>query len=121
MKLSEMNTVQASDAILKLAAPAANIMQDDEVFAIIEKMAQSEVGSPMKFIAANLVPIVTATLKTHREDMFTIVAALTGKTVKAVEHQRFTQTITDIRESLDKELLDFFKSSAGSMQTAEDN
>ena len=116
MKLSEMNTVQASDAILRLAQPATNIMQDDEVFKLVETMAQNT-KAPLKFIADNILPIATLACKSHRDDLIEIVAALTGKSIKAVREQRFTQTIADIKGSLDKELLDFFSSSGGSTPT----
>ncbi len=119
MKLSEMNTVEASNAILRLAQPATNIMQDDEVYKLIESMAQST-EAPLKFLAVNIVPIATVAFKNHRDDLIEVIAALTGKTVKTVREQRFTQTIADIRGCLDKELLDFFNSSAGSQKTAED-
>ena len=60
--------------------------------------------------------LAPALLKTHRDDLYAVVSALTGKTVAEIDAQKGLQTIKDIKESFDGELADFFKSAADTAQ-----
>ena len=110
MKISEMNTNQAADVLVRIADPASNIMHDKKVFDMLEKLATGNDSSPVKFFADNLTMVVTVLLKDHRNDVFEIVAALSEKTVEEVGNQNIKTTVFDIKESFDKDLLDFFGS-----------
>ena len=48
----------------------------------------------------------------HLDDLIAVAAALTGKTAEQVAAQRGTETIRDLMDCFDKDLIDFFKSSA---------
>lgn len=110
MKISQMTTDQAADALIRIAEPASNIMHDKNVFDMLEKLAKGNDDSPIKFIADNLPMVVTVLLKGHRNDVYEIVAALSEKAVEEVGKQNIKVTILDIKESFDKELFDFFGS-----------
>ena len=112
MKISQMTTDQAADVLVRIADPAANIMQDADTLKVIERLATGN-EKPFDFIAQNLVPVITVLLKDHRIDVFEIVAALSGKAVKDVAEQKITVTIKDIKESWDGDLIDFFASLKG--------
>ena len=111
MKISEMTTDQAADVLVRIADPAANIMHDKKVVDMLEQMATGKDVSPFKFIADNLGAVVAVLVGDHRGDLYEVVAALSGKTVKDVAAQKFTETVKDIRESWDGDLVDFFGSS----------
>jgi len=110
MKISQMTTDQAADALIRIAEPAANIMHDQDTIAVLEKLATGKDGDGLSFVADNLVPVATILLKTHREDMYEVLAALSAKKVEAIGKQKITETIKDIKECWDGELVDFFAS-----------
>ena len=109
MKISQMSTNQAADVLVKIAKPAAHIMHDKVTTKVLEGVAKGS-NEPVQFIADNLVPVVTVLLEAHRADVFEVVAALTGKTEKEIGDQSILTTITDIKESWDGDLMDFFGS-----------
>ena len=110
MKISKMTTDQAADVLVRIVEPAANIVHDEEVYKDLGGIVNGSNEDALKFLAANIVPITTALLKTHRLDVYEIVAALSEKTVDEVAKQKITVTIKDIKESWDGELLDFLGS-----------
>ena len=110
MKISEMTTNQAADVLVRIADPAANIMHDAETFSMLESISKSDATNAVTFIADNIVTIARVLLKNHRIDLFEVVAALTDKTVDDVANQKFTQTVKDLKDSWDGELVDFFGS-----------
>lgn len=110
MKISQMTTDQGADVTLRIAEPVSKIMHDEQFLAVIEQIAKGS-DNPVKFFADNIAQIANLALKSNRESVYEIVAALNGKTAQEIAEQRFVQTIKDIRESVDKDLIDFFGSS----------
>lgn len=113
MKLSEMTTGAACDCLLEIAVPVANIAEDESLVEVIrgfkadaENLTYIEIAA---MVARKIIPLA---LKNHREDMFVILSALTGKTAAQIESQPITQTIMDARGIVDRDLIDFFTSSA---------
>lgn len=113
MKISQMTTDQAADALIRIAEPAANIMHDEETLKVLEQMAKSKDTNGLSFFADNIVPISTVLLKTHRSDVYEVISALNGKNTEDIGKQKFTETIRDIRDCWDGELTDFFGSLKG--------
>ena len=109
MKISQMTTDQAADALIRIAPSAANIMHDEDTVATLEKVANGS-NNPLVFFADNLVPIANILLKDHRADFYEIVAALSNKTADDVANQKFPETILDVKNCLDGDLVDFFVS-----------
>lgn len=105
-----MTTNQAADVLVRIADPASNIMHDQGVVDMLQQLMDSDDSNPVKFIADNLTTVTTILLKDHRDDVFEIVATLAGKTASEVAEQRITETIKDIKESWDGELVGFFGS-----------
>lgn len=110
MKISEMTTNQAADVLVRIAVPASNIMHDKNVFDMLEHIAKGSDATLAKFLADNMTAVVTVLLKDHRNDVFEIVAALNDKDVDAVGNQNIKQTVLDIKNSFDRDLIDFFGS-----------
>lgn len=110
MKISQMSTDKAADVLVRIVEPAANMMHDDKVIDMLKSFSGGKDQTVAEFFGKNLVPIVCSLLKDHRTDVFEIVAALSDKTVDEVAEQKVPVTIVDIRDSVDKELIDFFGS-----------
>ena len=116
MKLCEMNSEQLAKALVALAAPVESIAKDEAVGkALADMQAKSKEGESVPMIAmmgdmvGRLVPVL---LGEHAGDLFTILAALTGKSAKEIKAQNGFLTIKEAKESFSTDLLDFFTSSA---------
>lgn len=113
MKLSQMTTDQAADVLVRIAEPAANLMHDDEMLAVIQRLAESDGSNALKFISDNLVAVTGVLLGSHKHDVYEILAALSGKDEATISGQKITDTIRDIRDCWDGDLLGFFGSLKG--------
>lgn len=111
MKISEMNTVQLSKCLVEISVPAANIMEDTEVTAILAEVGEMKEKTLIQGIGSLIRRVLPLALNKHADDAFTIIAALTGKTVAQVKKQNGLLTIRETIDSFDNELVDFFKSS----------
>lgn len=109
MKLSEMTTDQATDFLIRVAAPIANIMEDKETPEILKKFSGSR-DLPVTGIIANILPSVVAfATKKHKDDLYEIVGAFCGKPAKEVGKMNIMDTMKVLREGVDRDFLDFFK------------
>ena len=114
MKLSEMTTEQAADVLCELTPYIANITGDktltDELGKKFDVTGKS-VAELYVFAAKKYASILPVVLKTHREDVFGILAALNDTEIEVIAKQSIITTMFQIREMIkDKELVDFFKS-----------
>lgn len=118
MKLHEMDTETMADVICNISDPVSHIIDDKKIMDGIAKIAEKHdgetVANKVAVIIRTFVPIL---LKSHREDMFAIVAAMSGKKVNDVRHQPFMDTVMDIKNLADKDLLDFFTQHESAEQT----
>ena len=120
MKFSQLTTDKALDVLCEITPYIANIATDDELMAIIGKAVKREEMTRAGVLllgAEKLTKMVPVLLKTHRDDVYGVVAAVNGKTVDEIREQNFIKTTAQIVEVIkDKELLDFFKSCAEPMK-----
>ena len=113
MKLSEMNTRQMADALCKLAEPIGNMVADKQFTdAFASSLKRDQDGTIGEQLARAAKVVLPKMLGSHLDDLIAIAAALTGKTEDQVAMQKGTETIRDLMGCFDKELVDFFKSSA---------
>lgn len=108
MKLSEMTTDRAADALVRIADPAAEIVNDENVWKVIEKMGKMKnpnLRQQIAFIVREVAPVL---LRDHRDALYTVLSIMTGKTVVEIGAQPIKTTISDINASVDGELLSFF-------------
>lgn len=120
MKFSQLTTDKALDVLCEITPYIANIATDDELMAVIGKAVKREGMTRAGVLllgAEKLTKMVPVLLKTHRDDVYGVVAAVNGKTVDEIREQNFLKTSAQIVEVIkDKELLDFFKSCAEPMK-----
>lgn len=118
MKISELTNEQGLDALCEMTPYLGNILEDADLVAELRKKirleddaSRVEIYSAFIQKMTKLVPIV---LKTHRKDVYGIVAAVNGVPYETVNKQNFLKTMQDISDIVnDKTFKDFFKSLRG--------
>lgn len=121
MKISEMTNDQATEALIRLSVPFGNICDDDETMKLGEKYFKSREELPVIKAIGSALPQITAhLLKTHKEDVYEIIGALTFKSKSEVAKMNFKETLKILKESYDDTLRDFFQSSAARMKGTEE-
>ena len=111
MKISEMTNEQAADALIRLSVPFGNICDDEEALKMLDEYkAMGEM--PMIQTFGKLLPkFISYALKSHKDDLYEIIGALTFQTKEKVAKMNFVETIRVVRESYDEVLHSFFTSS----------
>lgn len=120
-KLSERSTDECLNTLCEITPYISNIVSDEEIMGNIGKAAPKKdmtaVGVMMS-ATGRIVKTAPLLLKTHREDVYQILAILGETTVDAISKQNFMVTLAQIRAVCkDKVLLDFFKSWANGDET----
>ena len=102
-----------AEALCKLTEPIGNMVADkactDALASALQRNQDGTIGEQLAHAAKAVLPQM---LGPHLDDLIAIAAALTGKTAGQVAEQRGTETIRDLMDCFDKELVDFFRSSA---------
>lgn len=111
MKISDMTNDQAAEALIRLAVPFGNICDDEEAVKMIDEYQKMGKQPVIQTIGKMLPQIVGYMFKTHKNDLYEIVGALTFKSVTQVAKMNFIETIKVIRESYDEVMSGFFISS----------
>lgn len=112
MKLSEMNTIELSKTLCKLAEPIGRIGADAAINNIFKDFSKENNGKTLFQSGTEVyVAIVPALLERHQEDTFSVISAMTGKSVDEIRAQNGMETIRDIKCFFDNDLMSFFKSS----------
>ena len=106
MKLSEMTTRQAAEAMVSLAAPVAVITSHPDFDECVKAFSgKKEDNQTILQLCLRLIPVF---LKDCYDATISVLSVLTGKTEKELDSQPIKQTIRDVRMSWDDELKDFF-------------
>ena len=120
MKISEMTNEQAADALIRLSVPFGNICDDEKMVEIITKYTEARKEPLIRAIGRIVPEAVSYALKEHREDLYEIIGALTGKTVVQVSKMKLVDTVQVFKDSYDEVLHGFFASSVKQIkETAE--
>lgn len=111
MKISQMTTDQAAACLVRISQPISNIMDDDNLRPAMERLVKGKNEPIIKLVAAMLPKLVPLAMQDHKQDVYEIVGALCDKPAEEIGKMKFIWTLHELRESLDKDLVDFFKSS----------
>ena len=114
MKLSAMTTEQATNAICLMAEPIGTIGQDAEFHPMIVAIGDAMQSDKFMATTIGISKAVPFLLKKHKQDTYTIICAMTGKTMEQVAHQNIVTTIKEVKEFFDKDFIELFMSSVGS-------
>lgn len=120
MKLSKLSTDKALDVLCEITPRIAAVVEDAEVSKVIEDMLpekkddeeekHSTYATAFGMIGGigKLAPLL---FRTHREEIYGILAAVNERPEEEIAAQGIMQTMTQFKEVFeDKEFLDFFKS-----------
>lgn len=110
MKITEMTTDQAAEALVKLSAPIGNICDDEDITKISVKYREMKEVENIRALGRLLPEIVAYALKKHKRDFYEILGVLIGKTPEEVGQMNFAETIKAVKGSYDEVLRDFFTS-----------
>ena len=119
MKISEMTNDQATETMIRLAVPFGNICEDEEAVKLIDEYRGMSKMPLIQTIGKLLPKLVTYMLKTHKNDLYEIVGALTFCTSEKVAKMNFVETVKVFRDSYDEVLASFFPSSITQMKNSE--
>lgn len=111
MKISQMTTDQAADVLLRISQPIANIIDDPEMEPMLKQLSESKKLSTTKLISTFLPKVTMLALKTHKQDMYEIAGALAQEPASKMGKKPVLEFVNIIKESVDQDLIDFFKSS----------
>ena len=114
MKLSQLTTEQALDALLQITPSVANIAHGknalDAIGAIADFDGLNARGVRM-VVVDRYAQFVTVLLRDHKDDLFNILAALNRAAPDEIKAQSMVETLRQIREVMDDtELTDFLSS-----------
>lgn len=117
MKISQMTTDEAADALVKMSEAVTAIVADSESVPLLSGL--SVAFEDREGLTAALMKLVPFLLKKHRHEFYTIIGALDGKTEEEIGKFNLLSTIRVVRDSFDKDLLDFFSNSGEQTQPGE--
>lgn len=111
MKISEMTNDQATQAMIKLAQPIANIMDDPNAESFFKELADQKDKKLLNTIGTVLPKAVAFCMKDHKKDLYEIISALTLIPSSKVGSMNFMETVKELKGSIDEDFIGFFKSS----------
>lgn len=122
MKLSELSTDQALDALCELTPYVSNIVSDETMVGAVGKVIEGaetlNVFGKALILTDRIGEIIPVLLKTHRPDIYGILSVVNQKEQREIAAQTAAETIRQVRELFgDRDLLAFFTSSARQAQT----
>lgn len=120
MKISEMTNDQATEALLRISGPFANIADDDDAMGMLDEIqAMQAAGIPLQRATVRMIPkFVEFGLSKHKKDFYEIVGALAMKPTGVVGKMNIVQTIQLLRESWDDITASFFPQFGGARKSS---
>lgn len=112
MRLSEIRGERVLDVIADITAPVINIASDEEAVAFFNPQPPKDGQTKTEAFAERMKVAAPALMKTHRDDLVSILATLDGVTVEEyVEGMTLGSVLVDVFELLTDEAFDDFLSS----------
>jgi len=110
MKLSELKTEELAELLCVLTPPVCRMARDPEVLAAFDKVSFGGMDAMPPLAGAALVweALIPLLMRRHRDDVYAVLAALTGKTAEGIARQRGLETLKDLQSVWDGELAAFF-------------
>lgn len=108
MKISEMTWEQGEQAMKRLAAPIANICDDEKIADVLKEFWERR-NLPNIMSWGKMVPqLVTACLVDHHEDLFEIIETLLEIPKAEIPKHNYVKVINGLQDSWDEVLRSFF-------------
>lgn len=115
MKFSELSTDKALDVMLQMTPHIDNIVNDKDVVSAIGKVIdpQDAISKYGVFLigVGRITEFIPILLSSHRNDVYGILSAASGKSAEEIAGQSFEKTKSQVKELLeDSGFMNFFKS-----------
>lgn len=120
MRLSEMTVEQSFDKIVELVPHITNILKHNEIKKLMKKVEiggatkEEKLNNGFDNTVAKIMPLVNLIFKECREDLFSITAIMTDRTVKEVKGLKVNTFLEDVMYIIkDEELIKLFTQRIG--------
>lgn len=121
MKLSEMNMRELAKTLQNLIDPLSKIAGSKEINACFSEISRKEQNGMTNLEKTNLMLVAfDKLLGKYYAEIIRIFSIMTGRTDKEVEEYNGYKMLKEMKESIDKEFIDFFKSFAVTDSTGKD-
>jgi hypothetical protein len=121
MKLSDFSTDKCGDVLCEITPYASNIITDEKLLDTFKETVDTKGMTRIAVLlvaAERYTTVIPILLKTHRTDLYNILATLNEITVEDVGKQNIMVTLEQVRDALqDEVLMRFFKSLRGQVKT----
>lgn len=117
MKLSDLSTEKAADVLCEISVYTLSILGDEKLRESlrngIDKTGAETFAEKYAFATEKITALLPVLLKTHRDDLFGIIAAVNSISAYVVAKQNVMVTLNQIKEIMrDEEMISFFRSCA---------
>jgi hypothetical protein len=117
MKLSDLSTEKAADVLCEISVYTLSILGDEKLRESlrngIDKTGAETFAEKYAFAAEKITALLPVFLKTHRNDLFSIIAAVNSISADVVAKQNVMVTLNQFKEIMrDEEMISFFRSCA---------
>jgi hypothetical protein len=103
-----MSFAQASQVILRIAAPIANICDDDELADTLKDFMAMRTAPVLKSYGTTVPKLLSYCLGKHRLDTYEIIEALLDIPKAEIDKANFVQIVNGLQDSWDEVLAGFF-------------
>ena len=111
LKLNEMNTEEMLDKICDITPFINNIVTDEKVMSVIGDKINADKGEKEvnAFVYGKMFKLIPMFLKDHRDDVLSILAIMTNRTLDEVKKQNFFKTTLELKYLFsNKEIVELF-------------
>lgn len=122
MKLTDIKGDRAMDVAAELIAPVINIASDESAADLFRRRGLPENMSVKQFALSRLSAGLPSLLKTHKDDVVTILSLIKGETKEEIiENMTVISIINDLSDLITDELLRVFFSFAQIKETSSES
>lgn len=107
MTIADMNMDQATDAMIRVSAVLAFVLEDEEVKSFIDGITESGNESILTVIQKHLPKLTNILFKRHKDGLYELISALSGADKKEVGKMAFKDAVGVLKENWST-LKDFF-------------
>jgi hypothetical protein len=114
MKLSDFSSEKGFEVLCEITPAIESIAKDEEVVEILNRSVDKSsmtVGAMWALLVERVSAFIPAILKTHRNDVYTVLSAVNEVSVEDIKAQNIMGTLEQVKELIqDEEFVRFFKS-----------
>lgn len=110
MKLSQLNTRELADVLLRITPPLCRVLRDEKVLAAFDSLSFGILDQQPPLLAASALweKLAPLFLQDHAEDLCCVLSVLTEKTPQQLRSQPGLTTLADVCAVWDSHLTAFF-------------